>query len=58
MKNVMYFIGVFTTLSIVFGSIIHFFGNAYGDSVIVISAAVTITCLFVIDRMSHKKGII
>lgn len=55
MKNVMYFIGVVTTLSIVFGSIIHFFGNKYGDPIIIVGAIVTILCLFVIDKLSNKE---
>ena len=56
MKNVIYFIGLISTLSIVFGGIIHLFGNAMGDSVIVVGAIVTTSCLFVIDRLSHKKA--
>lgn len=56
MKNVIYFIGLVATLSIVFGSIIHFFGNKYGDIVIVIGAAVSVVSLFVIDRLSHNRS--
>lgn len=54
MKNVMYFIGFMATLSVVFGGIIHFFGNRYGDIAIVAGAAVTIVCMFVIDYLSFK----
>ena len=54
MKNVIYFIGLVATLSIIFGCIIHFFGNQYGDIVIVAGAAVTTACLFVIDYFSFK----
>jgi hypothetical protein len=56
MKNVIYFIGLVATLSILFGSIIHLFGNAMGDYVIVVGAIVTTVCLFVIDRLSHKRA--
>ncbi len=54
MKNLIYFIGLVATLSIVFGCIIHFFGNQYGDIVIIIGAAVTTLCLFAIDYFSFK----
>ncbi|MFW9951020.1 MAG: hypothetical protein ACFFKA_12960 [Candidatus Thorarchaeota archaeon] len=56
MKNVIYFIGLVATLSIIFGCIIHFFGNKYGESVILIGAFITVACLFIIDRLSHKKA--
>jgi hypothetical protein len=54
MTKLIYFIGLVATLSIIFGCIIHFFGNQYGDMVIVIGAAVTTVCLFVIDYFSFK----
>lgn len=54
MKNVMYFIGLLATLTIIFGGIIHLFGNKYGDIVIVIGAAVTTISMFVIDYYSFK----
>ena len=54
MKNLIYFIGLIATLSIIFGCIIHFFGNQYGDTVIIIGAVVTTACLFIIDHFSFK----
>jgi hypothetical protein len=55
MKNLIYFTGLVAALSIIFGCIIHFFGNQYGDIVIVIGAAVSTTCLFTIDNLLTKK---
>ncbi len=56
MKNLIYLIGLISTLTIIFGCIIHFFGNQYGDIVIVIGAAVTTLSMFIIDKLSHSKG--
>jgi hypothetical protein len=56
MKNVIYFIGLLSTLTIIFGCIIHFFGNQLGDIVIVVGALVTTACLFLIDNLSHKRS--
>ena len=55
MKKIMYFIGLVSTLSIVFGCILHFFGNTIGDSVIVVASAVAIVCLFSIDALSKEE---
>ncbi len=55
MKNVMYIIGLFATLVMVFGGIIHYFGNEHGDSVILVAGMVAVACLFSIDALSKEE---
>jgi len=55
MNKIAYFVGLVAALSIIFGSIIHYFGNQYGDIVILIGSAITVLCLFFIDNLKQLK---